>query len=1486
MPSVLDRAKVALRTPRHKQKIAAKQQLAAQSAPAPKVSLDQRIKWETKTITVEKCHDLITKCSVEIKARGLDIPLLCKPFHMDADYKRIVSLVRNYFDKPIDFVGDIKFAIVQDIIGVVKWALAHVRRDGQRGLLEWSVYDHFVAKEREQNFVKNAYQNDLARVISPHLAALLDTLFDLLSSICAYSKINGYTSTRLIKQFAIWILPTEHNILLDFANGYRDWLKSADAAEHIFLAYLRASTSPLPVRLAELLNKYPERPPPPPRKIAVLRLLRSVNELSHNLLSDSLDWRVYPGPTASDWLALKSSGVVDSMANNLLLRNAMAQRKSGKPPTDRIQLNYHHPLHRSLIDKEWSDFADLGFKADSAAAVNSAETPFPHRAGDRILPSGQSIVPLRARKRQQAQPLRKALTFDLDETERLQRRQKRSTIDWDSFQNQGFKGRETIEARELDLSIKEEEEEEWEDEQDEDEDEDFIVIDPQMKKHLQYLRKMGVQHGEPANVIGKVDIDEVFVDSWLECIIEAGGRIGTWIVVEFKDGWSMLEEQISQQALANAAAAALAAQAKAKKHPLLKSLAKVGKSKTSLSPQTGGVRLHSTTTTTFSPSKTTLPYSSYSTGNAPSTTTFSTVSKSPMSTPSTQAPSLYSTRSHTSLRPATSDSATTVKANNRMGSAFSSAVSLVKTTSRNMHTKSTSTSSAGSKNTIKPSSMPVASSSDLPDLPTMSARKAPEEKMEVLRNANNTTQKPLPIPKRSASIKAPSSPQLPSQSQFAPSRNGPARMDTRSPPSSPRRYQSPVEKPAVAQQMSKPQISAAPRTPATPGTPAVSSPSIKTSSAGPAAAVAAAGVSVVGAAALESNKSSSTVTPNTSTKAAENAPQQAIVASPQPSQGIVSPAQVNQPVSKSKPKKAKGRGLTDFMDSLRGSKKQLSSPKGISSSNFQFEAKDAGSGKLNPAVPRIATSLEIQNARRAEEMAEDAERDNSVGPLASEGISRANPPASLQLGPNLGVPPPPLHSPAKSLVGSNASSEDLKPALDAPPLPTLNQIPTFADGRAPIPERRSPSPVRSLVSRARQASSPRTSPRPSPQSSPRNVSAALPPPQSPFSERPVPVRQPSNEMWPEMSRQTSMNSFSSSSLNTPNTPIMQQRSASPLPSPVSPPIGSTLAEFPIPPTVSPAPAEYRRNSPSPNRRISAGIPANARSFIPPSVSLELSLVQPNRPDPPRSSSPHNYSQQAATYSNSPKRSSIPRPVEAPRAPSPQQFPRSATPTGQGAPASAAPSNTTRLPRLSTSSRTNSISGRESPALLSPSSASSTNEHDEGSSKFKRASMALKQRLQGTVVGANAEGATSGTVSSERARSPTPTSLPKRAAGSGIPVVASVSARVKQINSSAITSQLPIRSNSSLSNRDSDEIEKVEKDRLKKEWKEREKEKRRSIARYGVGEDRLQDPRSSVASSLDIEDAYGGIEAPVQERARQVSSVDTRGVEDYVNRMLK
>ncbi|KAF2132842.1 hypothetical protein P153DRAFT_428873 [Dothidotthia symphoricarpi CBS 119687] len=258
--------------------------------------------WSRKDVAPEEIQELIHVCTQEMKSRALDMLFMLLPFRPASDTSASRNFVRSFFKAAYEgtqqFKGEglsqeLRLAEPLTLCSILKWCWSRL----PGGVVTWDAYELFRTGESDSNFARHAFDTFIPlSTDSEYRTLIIFDFFDLLSSVAARGKTNGMGGRKLSRMAGWWAFEFVDDGK-GFDGGYRTWEKAADAASHLFFAYLR-SLSPdpnaiggvvsLPRSLLSLLSQT-EYPPQTPtlmqtRTTKVVMIVDSVSPTPFSLL--------------------------------------------------------------------------------------------------------------------------------------------------------------------------------------------------------------------------------------------------------------------------------------------------------------------------------------------------------------------------------------------------------------------------------------------------------------------------------------------------------------------------------------------------------------------------------------------------------------------------------------------------------------------------------------------------------------------------------------------------------------------------------------------------------------------------------------------------------------------------------------------------------------------------------------------------------------------------------------------------------------------------------------------------------------------------------------------------------------------------------------------------------------------------------------------------------------------------------------------------
>ncbi|KAJ5032010.1 morphogenesis protein [Bipolaris maydis] len=321
-----------------------KSKTAPEPAAPPKPRWEES--WTRKEVAPEEIQELVHVCTQEIKSRALDMPFMLLPFRPTSDTSASRNFVRNFFKAAYEETGqfsgeqlaqELRLTAPLTLCSIIKWCWSRL----PGGVVTWDAYELFRIGESDSNFARHSFDTFIPMSVdSESRKSIIFDFFDLLSSVAARGKTNGMGGRKLSRLAGWWAFEF-HEDNKGFDGGYRTWEKAADAASHLFFAYLRSlspdtnvvgAISTLPRSLQALLSQT-EYPP----QVPTLMQTRTTKVV---MIVDS----VSPTPFA------------------LLRRAKHFEYRDGRPSLAEVfRSNVASLTDPTTPDPSWSRFEDFGF---------------------------------------------------------------------------------------------------------------------------------------------------------------------------------------------------------------------------------------------------------------------------------------------------------------------------------------------------------------------------------------------------------------------------------------------------------------------------------------------------------------------------------------------------------------------------------------------------------------------------------------------------------------------------------------------------------------------------------------------------------------------------------------------------------------------------------------------------------------------------------------------------------------------------------------------------------------------------------------------------------------------------------------------------------------------------------------------------------------------------------------------------------------------
>ncbi|KUI70330.1 Morphogenesis-related protein MSB1 [Cytospora mali] len=343
--------------------------------------------WARTTVEPEEIHELVRRCTEEIKSRALDHPFILLPFRPTSDPSGVRTFIRHFFDNHAlrgeALVQELRMAEPMVIAGAIKWCWSRLAG----GVVGWDAYELFRVGEQDSNMARDSFKTFIPlSVDNGARCSIIFNYFDLMSAIAAHGKMNGFGGRKLSRMAAWWAFE-QKDTGSGFDSGYKEWLKSADATSHLFFAYLRTlapeqqtpgAISMLPMSLQKLLQET-EYPPMRPvlmqtSTYKVVMIVESVSPTPFALLRRANHFQ-YRESSLQHFSEYEDPVAALTEECRRVLRAVAAANQ-----TQAVSSAKHST---SLRDASWSRFEDIGFTSalddeeddESSSSVKPQQRP-------------------------------------------------------------------------------------------------------------------------------------------------------------------------------------------------------------------------------------------------------------------------------------------------------------------------------------------------------------------------------------------------------------------------------------------------------------------------------------------------------------------------------------------------------------------------------------------------------------------------------------------------------------------------------------------------------------------------------------------------------------------------------------------------------------------------------------------------------------------------------------------------------------------------------------------------------------------------------------------------------------------------------------------------------------------------------------------------------------------------------------------------------
>ncbi|KAH6638325.1 hypothetical protein C7974DRAFT_391335 [Boeremia exigua] len=351
----------------------------ASSEPAPRPRWEDA--WSRKDVAPEEIQELVHLCTQEMKSRAVDMPFILLPFRPTSDSSASRNFVRSFFKAQYEgtrqyrgesLKQELRLSEPLTLCSIIKWCWSRL----PGGVVTWDAYELFRIGESDSNFARHAFDTFIPLSVDVEARQrIIFDFFDLLSAVAARGKTNGMGGRKLSRMAGWWAFEF-HDDGNGFDGGYRTWEKAADAASHLFFAYLR-SLSPdanalggisLPRSLQALLSQT-EYPPQAPalmqsRTTKVVMIVDSVSPTPFALLRRAKNFEYRDEDAALQQFSAYDDTVkaLTEECRRVLDSIASANQSVTSPAA-------------TTPDPTWSRFEDFGFAElldNSASGTNGA----------------------------------------------------------------------------------------------------------------------------------------------------------------------------------------------------------------------------------------------------------------------------------------------------------------------------------------------------------------------------------------------------------------------------------------------------------------------------------------------------------------------------------------------------------------------------------------------------------------------------------------------------------------------------------------------------------------------------------------------------------------------------------------------------------------------------------------------------------------------------------------------------------------------------------------------------------------------------------------------------------------------------------------------------------------------------------------------------------------------------------------------------------
>ncbi|KAG8874786.1 hypothetical protein FS842_000515 [Serendipita sp. 407] len=392
---------------------------------------------------------LVDVVAEELGQRGLTTPLLFSPHAIDIRPNVVKKLIAAfiatcphhlaYSSTETRWREEAAFAGPQELAMLLRWGLARIVRLERgvevRGFLDWESYVLWRQEEQANGYHPTHCARFIHSLENP-VRTLFNSLFHLFTRFASNATSSGLTPIQLSTYFGPLIFGLG-NLSFPFSHVYNAYLKASHATEHLLLSFIRWQESQtqlkgaMPVRLKDWIRGYPsmisdlhhtEVPRRGAKLVRLASIRRNVRLYSPDLVKHAASWSTTKGDLQSskEWSRIAPSFLKlqprysDTYRKYLNIPSTFhpdlgpgfnTVSLSRTPDEERketgilgLEVTQEDDRFQSLTDMRWGTFENFGFSDTDKGK----------------------------------------LAFDLTESARKSRAEKRETLSWNDFSSAGF----------------------------------------------------------------------------------------------------------------------------------------------------------------------------------------------------------------------------------------------------------------------------------------------------------------------------------------------------------------------------------------------------------------------------------------------------------------------------------------------------------------------------------------------------------------------------------------------------------------------------------------------------------------------------------------------------------------------------------------------------------------------------------------------------------------------------------------------------------------------------------------------------------------------------------------------------------------------------------------------------------------------------------------------------------------------------------------